>query len=477
MTQPTFYWHDYETWGANPQTDRPAQFAGLRTTLDFEPVGRPMTIYCQPTPDFLPHPQAVMITGITPQHALAQGMNEAAFAEKIAAQMSEPDTTIIGYNNIAFDDEVTRHLFYRNFIDPYAHTWQDNNSRWDLIDLMRACYALRPEAIEWPYHDDGRVSMKLEDLTRVNNIEHGQAHDAMADVYATIAMAQKVKHAQPRLFDYAYSMRRKQAVKDLVQLTTFTALAHVSGFYGAQQGYLSVIMPLAYHPDQPNSVIYWDLRCDPQQLLQMSEADMVERRFTRRATLQEQNLSPFGGGQFALNKCPFIAPLKVIDQTAQTRWQIDLNEFEQRRQFLIGNSELREKIVAACCFTREFETTSDPDLMLYSGAFFSDQDRSNMAIIRATDPDQLAGLELNFADNRLPEMLFRYRARNFPRTLNDAELQRWRSFCQHQLMTPPGRALSAEQFMHELEQASVQYADSAKHMRLLHDLYRYVQSL
>lgn len=477
MTQPTFYWHDYETWGANPQTDRPAQFAGLRTTLDFEPVGRPLTIYCQPTPDFLPHPQAVMITGITPQHALAQGMNEAAFAEKIAAQMSEPNTTIIGYNNISFDDEVTRHLFYRNFIDPYAHTWQDNNSRWDLIDLMRACYALRPEGIEWPYHDDGRVSMRLEDLTRVNGIEHGQAHDAMADVYATIEMAKKVKQAQPRLFDYAYGMRRKQAVKYLVQLTTFAPLVHVSGFYGAHNGYLSVIMPLAYHPEQPNTVVYWDLRCDPQEITALSEEAMIERRFTRRAALQEQNRTPFGGGQFAINKCPFIAPLKVIDDSAQSRWQINLEQMEQYRQHLIANPDLRERIVAACSFAREFETITDPDLMLYSGDFFSDQDRSNMAIIRATEPAQLAGLELNFADARLSEMFFRYRARNFPSTLNDSELHRWRAFCQQRLLEPPGRALSAEQFMQELEQASVQYADSTKHMRLLHDLYRYVQSL
>lgn len=477
MTEPTFYWHDYETWGANPQTDRPAQFAGLRTTLNFDTVGRPLTIYSQPTPDFLPHPQAVLITGITPQHALAQGMCESAFAEKIAAEMSQPNTTIIGYNNIAFDDEVTRHLFYRNFIDPYAHTWQENNSRWDLIDLMRACFALRPEGIEWPYHDDGRVSMKLEDLTRANAIEHGQAHDAMADVYATLALAKKVKAAQPRLFDYAYGLRRKQAVKEQVQLTTFAPLAHISGFYGATHGYLSVIMPLGFHPEQPNTVIYWNLRCDPSNIAQLTTDALIERRFTRRSELAEQGIEAFGGGTFAINKCPFVAPLKVIDEQAQSRWELNFETLEQHRQQLMTNPELRERIIAATMHSRAYENSNDPDLMLYSGEFFSDQDRSNMAIIRATEPDQLAGLELNFADARLPEMLFRYRARNYPATLNDSELQRWRSFCQQRLMDAPGKALNAEAFMQELEQASQQYADSSKHMRLLNDLYRYAQSL
>ena len=477
MAEPTFYWHDYETWGANPQVDRPAQFAGLRTDMNLQPQGRPLTIYSQPTPDFLPHPQAVLITGITPQHALAQGMCESAFAEKIAEQMLMPNTTIIGYNNIAFDDEVTRHLFYRNFIDPYAHTWQNNNSRWDLIDLMRACYALRPEGIEWPYHEDGRVSMRLEDLTRVNHIEHGQAHDAMADVYATIAIAQKVKSAQPRLFDYAYSLRRKQAVKELIQLTQFTPLAHISGFFGANHGYLSVIMPLGYHPEQPNTLIYWNLRSNPEHIRHLSVEQLLERRFSARKELEQQGLEPFAGGSFALNKCPFVAPVKVIDDTAKQRWQLDWDALNHHRQQLLDSPELREKIMQAMTQSREFDTPTDPDLMLYSGDFFSDQDRSNMAIIRATAPEQLAGLTLNFDDVRMPEMLFRFRARNYPATLTDNELQKWCLFCQNRLLEPPTKGLSAEQFMHELELASEQYSESSKHLRLLQDLYRYAQSL
>ncbi len=477
MNNPTFYWHDYETWGANPQVDRPAQFAGLRTNLDLEPLGRPLTIYNQPTPDFLPNPEAVMITGITPQHALNHGMNEASFAEKIWAEFSEPDTTIIGYNNISFDDEVTRHLFYRNFIDPYAHTWRDNNSRWDLIDLMRACYALRPDGVEWPYHDDGRVSMRLEDLTRANAIDHGNAHDATADVYATIAVAKLVKKAQPRLFDYAYGLRRKQAVKNLINLVQFEPLAHISGFYGAQNGYVSVIMPLAYHPEQPNALIYWDLRRNPQQFASLSHDELVQHKFTPRRELEQEDKVPFGGGTLHINRCPFIAKLAVLDQQAQQRWQLDLELVEQHRQQLLADPELRERILEAAIASRAFDESNNPDLMLYSGPFFSDQDRSNMDIIRQTAPDQLAGLTLNFVDERLPEMLFRYRARNYPATLNEQELLKWRAFCQQQLTEPEGRALSAEQFMQALEAAAQLHADSTNKMRLLNDLLRYAQSL
>lgn len=477
MQEPTFYWHDYETWGANPQVDRPAQFAGLRTTLDGTHVGRPLMLYCQPTPDFLPHPQAVMITGITPQHALKQGSNEAAFAERIATEFSHPNTTIIGYNNIAFDDEVTRHLFYRNFIDPYAHTWQQQNSRWDLIDLVRACYALRPEGIEWPYHDDGRVSMKLEHLTKANGIDHGQAHDALADVNATIAMAMKIKQAQPKLFEYAYGLRRKQAVQQHIKLAEFKPLVHISGFYGAEQGYVSLIMPLAYHPEQPNGLIYWDLRVDPRAFASASHDELVEWRFTRRDTLREQERPFFAGNTLHINKCPFIADPRVLDSERAQHWQLDLEACARHRDYLIQQPELRERLLQAALEQRQYEQSTDPDLMLYSGDFFSDQDRSNMDIIRATAPDQLAGLSLNFADSRLPTMLFRYRARNYPATLTDQELQRWRSFCQERLTHPPAKGLNAEQFMLELQRLSEQYQEHPNQLRLLNDLYQYAQQL
>lgn len=477
MTDETFYWHDYETWGANPQVDRPAQFAGLRTNLALEPQGRPLTIYSQPTPDFLPHPQAVLITGITPQHALKQGMNETTFASKIAAEFSAPHTTIVGYNSISFDDEVTRHLFYRNFIDPYAHTWQQNNSRWDLIDVVRACYALRPEGIEWPTNEAGQVSMRLEHLTKANHIEHGQAHDAMADVYATIAIAKLVKQAQPKLFDYAFGIRRKQALKPLIDLVNFTPLAHVAGFYGTGNGCLSLIMPLAFQEDNPNSLVYWNLREDPRELAELTIEQLQERRFANREQRQSQDWGVYGAQQLMLNRCPFLAPEKVLTPAVQERWHLPLAEMHERAQWLAGQPALRERLIASLSFDNSAVGPQDPELQLYSGAFFSDQDRSTMAIIRNTDPHQLAALQLNFSDDRLPEMLFRYRARNFPATLTDDELQRWRLFCQQRLVEPLPKALSAEAFLFELEQCAENVSNDPRKQALLKDLYRYVESL
>jgi exodeoxyribonuclease-1 len=162
----SFYWHDYETFGADPSRDRPVQFAGLRTDAELNVVGESLVIYSRPADDYLPHPQACLVTGISPQLALQQGVPEAEFIRQIHEELALPGTCGVGYNSLRFDDEVTRYTLYRNFYDPYAREWQNGNSRWDIIDMVRATCALRPEGIEWPLREDGLPSFRLEDLTQ-----------------------------------------------------------------------------------------------------------------------------------------------------------------------------------------------------------------------------------------------------------------------------------------------------------------------
>src|SRR3990167_10202620 len=213
----TIYWHDYETWGSDPIRDKPAQFAGVRTDMALNIIGKPQMWYCKPSLDLLPQPEACLITGITPQEAQQKGLLEYEFTANIHRELVTPDTCTAGYNSIRFDEEVTRHLLYRNFYDPYRREWENNNSRWDIIDMLRACYALRPEGIEWPQHENGRPSFKLEDLTKANQITHKSSHDALSDVYATIAIARLIKDRKPKLFDYLFALRKKQAVLDFLK--------------------------------------------------------------------------------------------------------------------------------------------------------------------------------------------------------------------------------------------------------------------
>ena len=283
----SIFWYDFETTGINPRCDRPLQVAGIRTDEALNEIAEPLNIYAQLSDDILPHPMACLITGITPQRLADQGLPEAEFMTRLHAELVVPGTCGSGYNSLRFDDEVTRYSLYRNFFEPYGREWQGGNSRWDLIDLVRSAYALRPEGINWPI-DEGRVSLKLESLTAANGIAHTQAHDALSDVRATIALARLVRDKQPKLYDFLYRQRSKARV--LEQIHLLQPLLHVSGRYSAARHYISVVLPLAWHPKNRNALIVCDLQLDPQVLLQLDAQALRERLYTRREQLMADQL-------------------------------------------------------------------------------------------------------------------------------------------------------------------------------------------
>lgn len=468
--QKTFYFHDYETFGKNPALDRPAQFAGVRTDEDFNIIEEPLVIYCRPSDDYLPEPEAVMITGIKPQLALEKGLSEAEFSAQIHQAFSVPGTCIVGYNNIRFDDEVSRNIFYRNFYDPYAYSWQYGNSRWDLLDVIRACYALRPDGINWPENDDGFPSFRLEHLTKANGIEHENAHDAMADVYATIAMAKLVKQAQPRLFAFLLEHRNKHKINALIDIPAMTPLVHVSGMFGAARGNTAWIAPLAWHPENKNAVIVCDLGGDMTPLLELDADAMRERLYTRREAL-EPSQSPLPIKLLHINKCPVVAPAKTLLPENAERLGIDRERCLQNLQLLRQNTQVREKVVALFAEAEPFKGSDDVDARLYDG-FFSDADRAAMRIILETKPENLPALDLTFNDSRIETLLFRYRARNFPTTLTDAEQRRWREHRQEKL-----NAERVQDYVLQLESLYNLYEDDAEKTALLKALFDYGKGL
>lgn len=282
----TIFWHDYETFGADPRRDRPSQFAGVRTDLDLNLIESPITLYAKPSEDYLPNVDACFITGITPQIASLEGVTEAEFAKVILNAFGQPETCVAGYNSVRFDDEVSRNLFYRNLYDPYEREWKNGNSRWDIIDVARLAYALRPEGINWPKGEDGNVSFRLEKLTEANGIAHEAAHDAMSDVYATIDVARLIKSKQPKLFDYAFNLRTKGAVKEFFDKNKDKPFLHVSSKVSVSKGCCAMMLPLMPHPTNSNAVIAFDLRQDPKILLDYSAEQIKERMYMAADQLQ-----------------------------------------------------------------------------------------------------------------------------------------------------------------------------------------------
>lgn len=445
----TFYWHDYETWGADPSRDRPVQFAGLRTDTDLKPIGEPLVLYSRPADDMLPQPEACLITGITPQYALEHGRPEAEIIDSIHREMIRPGTCGVGYNSIRFDDEVTRYTLYRNFFDPYAREWRNGNSRWDLIDMVRMARALRPEGIEWPQREDGRTSFRLEELCAANDIGHEAAHDALSDVRATIGLARLVKAKQPKLFDYALSLRTKRRAEAALGLERPRPLLHVSAKYPAELGCIAPVLPLVRHPVNRNGIIVFDLRVAPEALLTLDAEQIRKRLFTRVEELPE-GVERIPLKAVHINRSPMLAPMSTLSPQAAERWRIGLKDVQAHAAALVAATGLAEKLRLVFRQPEDLPQR-DPDQALYGG-FLSDEDRQLCDVVRRTPPEELGKQEFPFQDRRLPVLLFRYRARNWPHTLEPAEQALWKLFRRKRLTgIDGGAAITLPQYREHIE--------------------------
>ena len=476
----SIYWHDYETFGADPRRDRASQFAGVRTDEALNVIGQPLQIYCQPAPDFLPHPYSCVLTGITPGKALAEGVPEAEFTRRLLAEFAQPQTCGAGYNSLRFDDEMTRQLLYRNFHDPYEREWKNGNSRWDIIDMTRLCCALRPEGIVWPRREDGAPSFRLEELTAANGIGHENAHDALSDVLATIALARLIRDRQPKLYDYVYQLRDKTRVLAQLDILSKKPVLHVSSMYSAAHGALALVAPLTLHPTDKNGIIVYDLRQDPAQWMHLSVEAIQRRLFTRQEALEEGELRiPLK--VLHVNRCPVVAPASLLDAPTAERCGIDLGKAREYWQKLLDNPEAIMKVASAFDRAQALPQgpAEDPDFMIYSGGFFGAEDKRAMAQLRAAHPAELALWRQPFRDARLSEMLFRYRARNYPDSLGADERQRWQDHCQASLLRAPeqaGAGVSWTEFAAELARLRQETGDAAG-LRLLDEIDDYGRKL
>ncbi len=450
----SFYWHDYETWGAQPAIDRPAQFAGLRTDLDFNPIGEPLVVYARPADDFLPQPEACLITGITPQLARDKGALEADFFRFIHAELAQPGTCALGYNSLRFDDEVTRYGLYRNFFDPYAREWQNGNSRWDMIDVVRLTRALRPAGINWPEKEPGVTSFRLEDLTAANDIEHAGAHDALADVRATLAIARLIRARQRKLFEFVFDNRDKRKLAAQLNVRAVHPVLHVSARYPARLGCIASVVPLAMHPSNRNGVIVYDLRVDPTPLLTLSAQAIRARLYTASTDLPE-GVERIPLKLVHINRAPVIVPMGTITAEAREQWQLDAQAEARHLEALRHAPDLTQKLAQVFDSRDQFGPQRDPDRDLYGG-FLSDDDRQRCEQVRRSAPAELGQRHFAFDAAKLHELLFRYRARNWPDSLGAAERQRWEEFRRGRLMKPgAGGSIVLDDYRRQLSRLAV----------------------
>jgi len=471
----TLLWHDYETFGLDPRWDRPSQFAAIRTDLDFNPIGESMMWYCRPADDYLPSPSACLVTGVTPQKCLQEGVPEVEFMALINEQMSKPGTCSLGYNSLRFDDEFTRFGLYRNLFDVYAREWQGGNSRWDLIDLVRTAAAIRPGGINWPCNEVGELVLKLDRLAPANGIEHADAHDALADVRATIELARLLKKSQPRLYNYVFQLKHKAQVWGQLDLQMRKPVLHVSSTYGRENGYLSLVGAFAKHPSNNNAVLVFDLRQDPRIWQGYSSAQLQELLFSRKDLLPVDALRP-AVKEIQVNKCPVVSPLQTLSDEQAKAFSVDKTQCLKHLQYLREDLNLCEALSQAYSNRPDFPAV-DPDAGLYGGGFFNDKDRKLMEKVHQSDPSIWSEGEFSFTDNRLEAMLFRLKARNYPHLLSGDEMQAWEAFRSERLLDASASgARTYEHFAKELNELGQKIKDPAQ-IAILEELHIYAESI
>jgi len=472
----SFLFYDLETFGADPRRTRIAQFAAIRTDAELNEIDEPISIFVKPADDLLPSPVATLITGITPQAALRDGMGEAAAFGLIVEEMMRPETCSVGYNSLRFDDEFIRHGLFRNFHDAYEREWRGGNSRWDLLDVLRLAHALRPDGLVWPQREDGATSFKLEHLATANDVRSGDAHEALSDVRALIGLARKLKAAQPRLFDFALTLRNKRQAASLLDTIAMTPVLHVSQRFPAQRLCAAAVLPLARHPHIDSRVIVFDLDQDPAQLLALDADAIADRLYTPAADLREGE-QRIALKEVHLNRCPALAAWEHLREPDFARLGIDRAEAQARAaRIRAAGPALVEKVRQVYARERE-RLPCDPDAALYDG-FIGDGDKRLFNQVRATAPDALGSRAFDFRDARLPELLFRYRARNWPGTLSAAERARWDDY--RRLRLRAGTTLSEydfERFNAEMAALRGVHAGDPARLALLDQLDQWARAI
>lgn len=413
----TLFFYDLETSGLNGRDDRIMQFAGQRTDLDLNPIGEPYNLLVAMSDDTLPSPYALMVTGVTPQKTVEEGYSEAEFARIFSGEIATPDTTIVGYNSIRFDDEFMRALFWRNYFDPYEWGYSEGRSRWDLLDVVRMTRALRPDGIVWPVVDD-KPSNRLEELSKANKIDHHSAHDALSDVEALIGVTRLIKQHQPDLYNYLYKLRDKNEIKKLVNLDTPRPFVYTSGRYAGEFEKTTIALPVA--EAEYGNVYVYDLRHDPAQWANKTKAELAKILSTPYKE-RDENFVPLPVKKLQYNRAPAIAPLGVLEQgSGWKRIGLDADTVAKHQKVLTANPEFITNVSQLLAKKAEFPELPDAENKLYDG-FVSGRDKIRVEAVRNATPEELAKLEPKFDDPRLAEMLPRYKAHNFPRSLSDSE--------------------------------------------------------
>lgn len=384
----TYLFYDLETTGLNPCFDQVLQFAAIRTDLQLHELERyefQVKLNC----DIILSPGA-MITHRIGIDQSQTGISELAAITQIHQLLNTPGTISLGYNTLGFDDEFLRFSFYRNLLPPYTHQYAQQCSRMDLYPFTVMFHLFNPAVLSyWP-----SASLKLEHISTVNQLAQGQAHTAMVDVEATVALAKKFIQARD-MWDFLLGYFHKDTdLSRLSQLNMSEALL-VDGKLGMKQNYIAPVLCLGQHAQYKNQTLW--LRLDLDNLRQTTVDKIAEHTYVIRKKPAENEL---------------LLPIKprYLEKLSAERQQM----MAANKLWLQQNPEL---FAAICDYHRHYiypkVPSIDADAALYELGFATPQEETLLKNFHRAAPTKKMAIANQFAHPIRKQQALRIMGRHF----------------------------------------------------------------
>ena len=292
-----YIFYDTETTGTSTNFDQILQFGAIRTDEDFNELDR-FEIRCHLLPWVVPNPGALLTTGVSP--ALLVDRNLSSHFDMVAEiekkLLAWSPAVFIGYNSISFDENLLRQALFQTLRRPYL-TNTHGNGRADALTMARACSVHAPNTLSIPIAANGRMVFKLDRLAPQNGFAHENAHDAMADVEATIHVAKIIKTQAPEVWAQMMMTSSKRGAANFLTSESFI---HQTEFY-AGLGHTWMVTKCGQDPTYDGRAATFDLSVDPAPYLDMSVDQLVS----------VLNASPKVIRTVRLNAQPILMPLNI----------------------------------------------------------------------------------------------------------------------------------------------------------------------
>lgn len=358
-----FVFYDTETTGSETFFDQILQFAAFRTDSDLNEIGR-FEIRCRIQPHILPSPGALIVTGMTLDRVLDTNLPTLfQMASAIHQKLTEWSPAVfVGYNSLEFDEDLVRQTFYQSLLPTYL-TNTNGNSRLDVMRLALAANEFAPGSLAIPLRPDGKNTFRLDRLAPENGFQHPNAHDAMADVEATLFMARLARDRIPWVWDHMVTMGKKPLAMKRAQDEPVCLYTEFS----FNKPHRWLVSAIAADPGNSGNVIAFNLEHDPSELLTIGEESLKKWAKSKPKPLREIKAS----------NCPILLDLSFAQGRVDIL-KIGEQEILRRGSPLQSSPELRHRLLRVCVEAREtYEESHWLERQIYCG-FASRSDETLM---------------------------------------------------------------------------------------------------